>query len=166
MNDKALIDLFREYLKYDESSPSFLRWAKSPMQRIKAGAVAGNIDCKGYWRLQLKGKDYLSHRVIYAIFNNYIPEIIDHIDTDRKNNKITNLRKVSASQNQFNRKINKNNRSGAKGIFWDEKRDEWVATIWKEKKIAYIGRFKNKKDAGEALIINRRKLHGEFANNG
>lgn len=166
MNTESLIALFIEYLEYDESSPSFLRWKKSPMSRIMAGSVAGNVDCKGYWRLRLKGKDYLAHRVVYALFNGCMPEFIDHVDTNRKNNKINNLRSVNASQNQFNRKLNKNNRSGIKGIFRDEKRDEWVATIWKGSKIAFSGRFKSKKEASEALIINRRMLHGEYANNG
>lgn len=71
-----------------------------------------------YRRVYFKGKDHAVHRVIWEMINGKIPKdlCIDHIDGDGLNNKIQNLRLATRGQNAKNRKINKNNLSGYKGV--------------------------------------------------
>lgn len=63
-----------------------------------------------------KGSPRRTHRLIYLWHHGFMPTMIDHIDGNTLNNRIENLRAVTSSQNQFNRKINKNNSTGYKGI--------------------------------------------------
>ena len=86
--------------------------------------------------------------------------MIDHIDGNRANNNIHNLRIATISQNQMNRKLNKNNKSGVKGLRFSKNR--WLAQI-RFNNINIHKSFVNKEDAIQFLFNNRPKLHGDFA---
>ena len=86
--------------------------------------------------------------------------MIDHIDNDRANNNIHNLRIATISQNQMNRKLNKNNKSGIKGLRFSKNR--WLAQI-RFNHVNIHKSFVNKEDAIQFLFNNRPKLHGDFA---
>lgn len=70
------------------------------------------------------------------------------------------------AQNGYNRKLNKNNKCGIKGIHWDQSRDLWFAQIQVNGKPIFVGRFKNIKDAELAIRSKREQVHGDFANHG
>lgn len=115
----------RDYLVYDTNSPSFLTWKKrsSVGSKIKAGDVAGSLDIQDdYWKLHALGYSYKVHRVIWYLHHGKIPEkyTIDHIDRNRQNNNISNLRCVPSSINGKNRTINENNKTGINGIAYSE----------------------------------------------
>ena len=91
-------------LKYDENSKSGLRWNISK-GAVKKNSVAGTLHCKGYWQISIDKKLYLAHRIV-AILNGWIltPEqIVDHIDNDRSNNRINNLRIATQAENMRNK---------------------------------------------------------------
>ena len=96
-----------------------LYWIKKthPSVRIDIGDKAGTIlnkkQGRGYIVIKVNKNSYLAHRLIYLYHHGYMPEFIDHIDGDQGNNKVENLRPCSAVQNQYNRKINKNNNIGS-----------------------------------------------------
>lgn len=77
----------------------------------------------GYKRIKILGKHYSHHRIIWELFNGVIPDNmqIDHIDGDRSNNNIENLRLVLKDENSRNRRISKNNTSGYHGIVYDKR---------------------------------------------
>jgi len=73
--------------------------------------------------------------------------IVDHIDRDKLNNHISNLRFATDSENQQNRTINYNNTSGFIGVRWNKQREKWQATITVNKISDNLGFFINKEDA-------------------
>lgn len=90
-------------------------------------------------------------------------EVVDHIDGDGLNNRRSNLRLATQMQNASNRKLNKNNTSGYKGVSWDTKTDKWVAQIMTNQKQNRLGYFDNPEDAYKAYCAAALELHGEFA---
>lgn len=121
----------------------------------------------GYVDIRVKHWAMLAHRVIYVMhFGDISDEIeIDHIDGDRSNNNIENLRKSLKSENQMNRKINRNNKSGTKGVKFRDDNGKWRATI-KKNKVKYDQQFGTYEEAVSWITAMRNKLHGEFANHG
>src|SRR5260221_9155909 len=95
------------------------------------------------------GKQYLAHRVIWFLVNNYWAEEIDHIDRNRQNNKISNLRDVPHKTNTQNVSKHKDNTSGVKGVSWDKKAKKWHAKIQNE----HIGYFNNLDEAKKAYEV-------------
>ena len=117
-----------QYFKYDEGSPSGLcwsmdRWAGATKSILKApaGSVAGCLSKEhGYWSVKVKKTSYKVHRIIYEILHTCElddTDFIDHIDGDRGNNKIDNLRRVLRSQNAQNAKKRVDNSTGVTGVF-------------------------------------------------
>jgi len=88
---------------------------------------------------------------------------IDHKDMDGLNNRMSNLRLATKSQNACNRKITSKNKSGSKGVFFHSQSQIWEAGIKINGKKIYLGRFKNKDDAINARVLNTEKYHGDFA---
>ena len=129
------------------------------------------LDKYGYYTVGLfkngKGKSYLIHRLNYII-NNPTEDIsdyqIDHIDIDKLNNKIENLRKCSPSDNMSNTKTRKNNKLGIKNIT----KTKWNTYVFKLTKngIKYQKHFKRLEDAIEYRNIKVNEICGEFANLG
>jgi hypothetical protein len=123
---------FSEHLYYDETSLSSLRWKNDiwygkyrTILKIKADDKAGSIDKDGYWQVKLLGRNYRVHRVVWKIINGDIPEgmTIDHIDGNKANNLISNLRVVSNKINSRNRGVQSNNKTGVVGVTLLEERD-------------------------------------------
>ena len=92
-----------------------LYWKKR-RGRAKKGGRVGNINANGRLLTSLKGKRLYVHRVIFMYHHGYLPKYLDHIDGNPLNNKIENLRECTIIQNGYNRKINKNNATGIKGV--------------------------------------------------
>jgi hypothetical protein len=104
------------------------------------------------------------HQIIWKIVTGADPdELIDHVDGNGLNNKWSNLRQASWSQNMCNRRLNKNNRSGYKGVSWHRQTSSWRAEIDLNKKCHFLGLFKTAEDAGAAVLAARPLLHAEFA---
>lgn len=120
-----------EWFVYDENAyPSCLRWKVDRrggrgkgVLRVKAGDVAGSVNIdhkKGYSQcnVTLSCKDYIVARVIWTMHNGQIPDgfVVDHIDGNTLNNRLSNLRIVQHCVNGRNMKFNKNNTSGVRGV--------------------------------------------------
>lgn len=90
-------------------------------------------------------------------------QVIDHIDGNPSNNRKSNLRICTVSENGFNRGKPKNNTSGAKGVSWNKKSQKWCARIMSNGKDYIIGLFDTIKEASDAYDAKAIELHGEFA---
>ena len=139
-----------------------LYW-KVRRQGIKIDNKAGGLNQHGYYSIRINGKAYLAHRLIFLYHNAYLPKEIDHIDGNRENNLIKNLREVTRSQNNMNRKSHKNCSSIYKGVSWDNSRNKWRAYITINKKINYLGRFTTEKTAAFIYNVYARGAFGEYA---
>lgn len=115
----------KDYLEYDTNSPSTLRWKSKISKNSKQmlGDVAGSLDSSdGYWKLHGLGYYYKVHRIVWFFHYGKIPKdfFIDHINGDRSNSRIENLRLVTRNGNARNRCKNKNNTSGHNMITYYE----------------------------------------------
>jgi len=90
---------------------------------------AGWLDAEGYIRVQIKQTGYKAHRIIWKMFYGLEPLELDHINRIRSDNRIDNLRQVTRSENQRNRTINKDNKTGVAGVHFDKKQKRWQAFI-------------------------------------
>jgi len=115
---------------------------------------------RGSERLMQRESRILMHRQIMCASPDVI---IDHIDGDTLNNCRENLRRCNASQNCCNRKMNKNNTTGLRGVYWNKKLNKWNASITKNKHLIHIGYFETKEEAGRARDKKAKELHGNFA---
>lgn len=124
-----------------------LYWRVSRSNRIKEGQIAGDIDGRGYRRIYFDGRHHKMHRIIWIMHNGDIPLdiLVDHIDQNRQNNLIENLRLVTKSQNNLNR-------SDVKGVSWDKVRKKWKAQISIENKTRCIGRYDTYEEAKQAYL--------------
>jgi hypothetical protein len=132
----------------------------------KAGAEVGYITGGGYLTTVINSIPYQVHRICFLHYYGYLPELVDHEDTNTTNNSILNLRKCTKNQNGYNQPIRKNSRSGIKGLTWHSRDKAWEAQIRVNGKGVYLGRFKHPEDARKALEDARAEYHKEFANNG
>lgn len=123
------------------------------------------VDHRGYLRLAVGSyKSLIAHRVAWAIYYGELPcTHIDHIDGDKKNNKIENLRICTHNQNQHNQGIRSNNTSGYKGVSFSKHLMKWQAQICCNKKVTSLGFFNLKEDAAHAYDKAAIEAHGEFA---
>lgn len=121
---------FEDYLEISNISPSGLVWKTNTSSRTVNSTKAGWLDTSnGYWKVELLGKNYYAHRIIYilATAQNLEDDLqIDHIDGNRSNNSISNLRKVDNLLNSKNIRKRITNKSGVTGISYDSAQDRWV----------------------------------------
>lgn len=124
---------------------------------------AGNIDSQGHMQIKIDGSLYMVHRVIYFYHYGYCPDILDHIDRDKCNNSISNLRPATPTQNCQNSTIRKTSKSGVLGVTWYARYSKWRARITVNKRPLLIGYFDLKEDAAKARVKAEVKYFGEFS---
>ena len=116
----------------------------------------------GYRTLRHNGRQYAVHHLVWALAYGKFPERLDHIDGNRLNNRLENLRECTAAQNSQNAKLSKANKSGFKGVY-SQAGGRWYARIAANGKSHYLGLFDSAEDAAKAYDAVARKLHGEFS---
>lgn len=118
---------------------------------VKAGQLAGYFDVSsGYWRVRFKKKSYLLHRLVFELHKGYSPKLLDHIDRDKTNNRIENLREASVSLNRINTGLPKNNTSGVKGVSFNSQLGKWHSTLTLNCKRLHLGFFNSFSEAEKA----------------
>lgn len=125
-------------------------WAER-WNRERAGKVAGTVGPLGYRQITIAGRSYRAHRVAWAIVHGAWPEMsLDHIDHDRDNNRIANLRQATPGQNARNKTLPRNNRSGHIGVSFHSASGKWRAAVCQDGKKTEIGRFNTPDEAAAA----------------
>jgi hypothetical protein len=157
MITKELCDSIFEYKE------GKLYWKIAPAARTNIGDEAGGNSPNGYRVIAYKGLRFYVHQAIFLMHNGYLPEYIDHADGNNTNNKVENLRACTQSQNVANKRMQSNNTSGYRGVWWDKTKNKWTAEVWFNRKKKFLGRFLNKDEANEVAMLAREMLHGEFA---
>lgn len=140
----------KEILHYDPETGIFTRKSK-PTYNAKIGDPVGSVD-HGYLRINVIGKRYYAHRLAWLYMYGEWPNIIDHIDANKENNRIGNLRNVDFSGNMMNGRISRCNKTGIVGVAWDKFRKKWRVEISANLKANNLGRYD---DFFEACCVRR-----------
>lgn len=161
----------REVLNYEPETGIFT-WRKKPSRKTVVGSVAGCVGSNGHNKRILMGIDgtrQFGHRVAWLYMTGSFPPpgmVIDHINGDGTDNRWANLRLATHTENQGNRKANKNNSSGVKGVEWLSALGKWRAKIRSAGRNIHLGVFDNKDDAARAYMVAAENKFGEFATSG
>jgi hypothetical protein len=158
------VDLLNHLFEYDKETGNLI-W-KIQQRGIRKGSIAGSVKSHGYLCVGINYKSYRAHRLIFLMHKGYLPKTIDHINGDKLDNRIENLRAATVGQNQHNRKTNANNTSGYKGVSWNKGCNKWLSQIKLEGKRIHLGYFDNVEEAAEVMRKAREELHGDFAHHG
>lgn len=157
-------ELRERFIYRHESGEIFHRHSVS---NIKAGQPIGSPHLRhGYKQLRFRGLYIPAHRAAWAIHYGNWPPIgfqIDHIDGDRANNRIQNLRLCTNTQNQWNRKMSSHNTSGFKGVYYHKATGKWTSSIRMYGKMNYLGTFETPELAYAAYCEASVRLRGTFS---
>lgn len=138
-----------------------LYWNDDYAPRARKGQEVGSIDSSGYLQVGLDNKQVLVHRIIWMLFNDSYPEQIDHIDRNRLNNLIDNLRPATNMTNQHNASMRKDNSSGVIGVH--SRNCRWQARIQVNGKRIQLGTFNTIEEASKAYRQGKEQYHGTTA---
>ena len=155
------IERLRELLNYDPET-GILTWKVHRNNRAQAGSVAGSVNRYGYIELRVDYATLRSHRVAWAIHHGKWPNLmVDHIDGVKTNNQIKNLRDVTNSKNQQNRRVWSNKKTGLLGAIKNMKGCSFQARINLEGKYKYLGNYKTAEEAHAAYLAAKKIYHPE-----
>ena len=135
--------------------------------RAKKGQKANRLTDSRYEQIKFDQGLHWFHRAVFVYHNGYLPETIDHINGNKIDNRIENLRSASYSQNNSNIGLRKNNTSGIKGVSWNKSKKCWhICVENKQMRIKFQKEVKDLELAELIAIEARNKFHGKFANHG
>lgn len=150
---------------YNKSS-GVLFWKKRLRNRVSVNERVGSITKNGYLETQMLGIRYYVHRLVWLYVYGEQPKYhIDHINHNKTDNRIENLRCVKQEENNRNLLISKRNKSGTVGVIFDIHIKKWVAYICVNSKNKHIGSFLKKNDAIKARKLSEIK-YGYHKNHG
>lgn len=142
MNKNITLKRLKEVLDLNHETGIFT-WKISTANYIKVGSVAGS-DENGYIVIQIDGKRYKAHRLVWFLEEGYFPEHgLDHKDRVRNHNWRSNLREASTQCNSRNTGNHITNTSGVKGVSWDKALGMWKVSIRNNYKGKHLGYYKS-----------------------
>lgn len=148
----------QDKLRYDPETGDFF-WIINPNTCVKAGDKAGCVKSDGYIAIGANKKYVKAHRLAWFFtYGEWPPAQIDHIDGDKTNNRINNLRLATAAQNHQNRKLPATNTSGYIGVYKDTS-GKWAARIRANPKRIFLGLFDTAEEAAQAYTSAKAKMH-------
>ena len=161
LTQKELHKLFN----YDEQSGVFTYAKKVKYAKHNVGDVVGTLNPDGYLRVMVNKKHYPLHRLAWIYIHGELPNKIDHINHNRSDNRIVNLRSVTTTVNKRNSSLYSTNTSGQCGVSWCKQTDRWRSGIVIDGKHKCLGRFTDFSEAVNARK-NAEVLYGFHANHG
>lgn len=153
--------LIAEYFDYKNGC---LYWKKTVHgnKQYLVGQMAGSIHQYGYRHITWMGKSHKAHRLIFMLHHGFMPQEIDHINGDRADNRIENLRSVTRSQNQYNKRPQRNS-SGYRGVTWHKKTGKWLVRVGLNNKNKSLGYYDDLELAALVAEEGRSLHYGQFA---
>ena len=158
----SLVGRLKELFEYRDG---VLRWKQDRGSQKCKGRPAG-CHVNGYLKLRVRelGGSMFVHRVVFAIHHGYFPDEVDHINGNKLDNRIENLREVSRTQNRMNAGKMRSNKSGCKNVY--PHKDKWGVALRVNKEHVYLGLYDDLELADLVAHAAREKYHGVYANHG
>jgi len=143
-------EFLKSILHYNEDTGVFT-WIERRYGTRRGGHRAGSLHYHGYRHIMVNGSHYHEHRLAYLYMTGALPlDEIDHINGIRDDNRWGNLRAVSKSENNKNKKHHSNNTSGVMGVYWHKRTEKWMAYISVDRRRIHLGLHANLFDAASA----------------
>lgn len=140
----------KEMLNNDIETGVFTRKVRTA-NRVQVGDIAGHVTNEGYIRITLEGKRYLAHRLAWLYYYGKWPKgQIHHVNHDKTDNRITNLRDVTNRENCSNKRIHGDGH--LVGTTFKTNIQKWVAQIYSKGRHTYLGLFDTQLEAHEAYL--------------
>ncbi len=138
-----------------------LRWRVQTSSRALAGTRAGTTDVRGYIQVQLRGVRYMAHRLVWALTYGVWPNgEIDHKNGRPSDNRLSNLRDVSPSENKQNsRQAHADSATGLLGVTYDKRKAKFMAQICVKGSNKFLGYFDTAETAHRAYVSAKRQVH-------
>jgi hypothetical protein len=157
-------DRVREIFSYNPAVGDLI-WRVRTSKCVTLGSNAGWIDPKtGYRRIGVDNRIYQAHRLVWLYMTGMWPASqVDHKNTDKSDNRWTNLREATQQQNEQNKPLSKNNTSGYKGAFWHKNKKRWIASIRVDGRLRHLGSFDTAVDAHDAYCRAALENFGVFS---
>lgn len=151
-------------LSYDEDSGVFT-WVNPSSFSMAPGDLAGRKKKGAHIPIMVNKKRYMAHRLAWLYVYGEIDDsmVIDHINGDMSDNRISNLRVATSSQNAMNRKLCSINTSGYKGVSYHKQSGKWQASIKINSKQKFLGLYLSPESAHNAYRKAAENLFGEFS---
>lgn len=152
-------DRLKELVSYDPDTGVFV-WLKDNGKNAKQGSTAGRINFYGYSVICIDGQTYLAHRLAWMYCFGNFPEMnIDHLNGDRNDNRVSNLRDVSQDVNCQNHRKQNGDKPVMIGVSFDKATKKFKSQIMHKGKNLHLGRFRTEAEAHDAYISAKRKFH-------
>jgi len=134
---------------YDKDTGLFTRKVKTS-NKCKIGSVAGSLCKNGYVYICINFKKYLAHRLAWVYEYGEVPKIIDHVNRNKLDNRICNLRNTTSQINNLNTKIHVTNKTGYKGVSFIKRDNKYYASISVNNKTKNLGMYDSPEKAALA----------------
>lgn len=150
----------KELLSYNQDTGIFTRLVMNN-HRFPIGSIAGQNHHSGYVYLEVDKKVYSSHRLAWLyVYGEFPKNVIDHINGNKSDNRICNLRDVTRSVNLQNLvKPYKVNSSGFIGVSFHKSAKKWIAQISAKGRKIHLGCYQTPEEAHKVYVDTKRKLH-------
>lgn len=150
----------KSLLDYNSETGVFV-WRIANGKRVRAGDIAGCVTDRGYIRIAVLGKQYPAGRLAWLYVYGYWPEKqIDHINLNKQDNRICNLREANASENSRNKALRPDSETGFKGV--KKQGNKYMARCQVGDKRKYLGLYETAEEAHQAYLEYAAITHGEF----
>lgn len=157
------LEAIRRAIDYNHETGAIIARTRRANGKVKVGSILGSVRPDGYLMVTFERRRILAHRLAWFYTTGEWPDEIDHVNADRSDNRLCNLRVATRRQNGANLPRQTNNTSGFKGVSFHKRAGKWRADIKVNYRPIYLGLFATREDAHAAYCAAATRYFGEFA---